>query len=163
MPLRPLSRPLAEPGGAQRPTCTILVWGQRAEHAGDRTSSEAAVICSVSQVGWSDGLVRRHPREVSPLARGVISPGGLNPYPPDYRAAFASSLILYPPSHRRTLRWAYPKGGRRAYHVPWMNHGWFRLCLSAGGCWVCGKRDGNSCTSHVPFGSSLTASWACRR
>ena len=36
--------------------------------------------------------------------------GGLNPYPPDYRTALASSLILYPPSHRRTLRWAYPEG-----------------------------------------------------
>ncbi len=26
-----------------------------------------------------------------------------------------------------------PKGGRRAYHVPRMNHGWCRLCLFAGG------------------------------
>src|SRR6516162_7224806 len=55
-----------------RPTCTILVWGQRAEHAGDRTRSTAAVIGSVSQAGWSDGLVRRHPREVRPLSRRVI-------------------------------------------------------------------------------------------
>src|SRR6516165_2895837 len=26
-----------------------------------------------------------------------------------------------------------PKGGRRAYHVLWKNHGWCRLCFSAGG------------------------------
>ena len=60
--------------------------------------------------------------------------GGLNPYPLDYRAAFASSLILYPPSHRQPpCGGPTPRGGRRAYHVPRMNHGWFRLCLSAGG------------------------------
>ena len=40
---------------------------------------QAAVICSVSQASCSDGLVRRHPREVSPLSRGMISPGGSTP------------------------------------------------------------------------------------
>ncbi len=60
--------------------------------------------------------------------------GGLNPYPLDYRATFASSLILYPPSHRQPpCGGPTPRGGRRAYHVPRMNHGWFRFCLSAGG------------------------------
>ena len=36
--------------------------------------------------------------------------GGLNPYPPGYRTAFASSLILYPPSHRRHLAVGLPEG-----------------------------------------------------
>ena len=48
--------------------------------------------------------------------------------------AFASSPILYPPLHRRPPRdGPTPRGGRRAYHVPRMDHGWSRLCLSAGG------------------------------
>ena len=34
----------------------------------------------------------------------------LNPYPPDYRAAFAFSLILYPPLSQRSLRFAFPAG-----------------------------------------------------
>ena len=59
---------------------------------------------------------------------------GLNPYPPDYRAAFAFSLILYPPPHRRPpCGGPTPRGGRRAYHVPRTYHGWLRLCLFAGG------------------------------
>ena len=40
---------------------------------------QAAVICSVSQASCSDGLVRRHPREVSPLSRGMISSGSSTP------------------------------------------------------------------------------------
>src|SRR5271166_1627794 len=32
-----------------------------------------------------------------------------------------------------SLRRPTSGGGRRAYHVLRMNHGWFRLCLSAGG------------------------------
>ena len=59
---------------------------------------------------------------------------GLNPYPPDYRAAFAFSLILYPPPHRRPpCGGPTPRGGRRAYHVPRTYHGWLRLCLFADG------------------------------
>src|SRR5262249_1220206 len=62
------------------------------------------------------------------------SPRGLNPYPFDYRTAFASSLVLDPPSRRQPpCGGPTPRGGRRAYHVPRMNHGWGRLCLSAGG------------------------------
>jgi len=47
---------------------------------------------------------------------------GRNPYPSHYRMAFAFSLVLYPPSYRRTLRCAFPGGGRRAYHVPRLAH-----------------------------------------
>jgi len=36
--------------------------------------------------------------------------GRRNPYPPHYKAAFAFSTILYPQSHRLTLRLAFPKG-----------------------------------------------------
>ena len=34
----------------------------------------------------------------------------LNPYPPHYKAAFACSILLYPPSYRLTLRLAFPSG-----------------------------------------------------
>src|SRR5262245_35031376 len=78
--------------------------------------------CLPESVGQGS-LVTEDPREVCPLARGVMSPGRLNPYPAHYRPAFACSLIPYPLSLRLTLRWAFPSrcqpwGGRRAYHVP---------------------------------------------
>jgi hypothetical protein len=62
-------------------------------------------------------------REVSPLSRRVMLPCGRNPYPSDYRWAFACSRILYPLPHRVTLRFPFPvcsTGGQRAYHVPQM-------------------------------------------
>ena len=34
----------------------------------------------------------------------------LNPYPPHYRPAFASSILLYPQPHRLALRFAFPCG-----------------------------------------------------
>jgi hypothetical protein len=46
--------------------------------------------------------------EVSPLSRKVILPE-LNLYPPDYRAAFAFSILLCPQSFGRTLRYAFPQ------------------------------------------------------
>jgi hypothetical protein len=41
-----------------------------------------------------------------------------NPYPADYRPAFACSLVFYPLPHQGRLRGPYPKGRQRAYHVP---------------------------------------------
>ena len=56
-------------------------------------------------------LVTSDQAEVCPLSRGVMLPyGRRNPYPPHYKAAFAFSTILYPQSHRLTLRLAFPKG-----------------------------------------------------
>src|SRR5271157_3945040 len=76
MPLKPLSRSLAEPGGAQahhlHDTGLELTSGTRRRPH----QQQAAVICSASQASCSDGLVRRHQREVNPLSRGVISPEG---------------------------------------------------------------------------------------
>ena len=133
MPLKPLARFLAEPGGAQvhhlHDTGLELTSGtHRRPH---QQASCCHLLCLPSQ------LFRRSRAETPEGSRPAFAwsdlTRGLNPYPLDYRAAFASSLILYPPFHQHPLRWAYPKGGRRAYHVPRMNHGWFRLCLSAGG------------------------------
>ena len=42
----------------------------------------------------------------------------LNPYPDHYSLAFACSIIPYPHPHRLALRFAFPVGEIRAYHVP---------------------------------------------
>src|SRR2546425_664801 len=64
----------------------------------------------------------------------------LNPYPPRYSAAFASSILLYPQPLRLTLRCAFPCGETtglpRSVCVP----RWVRPRLSAGGCRVCGRK-----------------------
>src|SRR5262249_1171094 len=104
------------------------------------------VICSVSQAGWSDGLVRRHPREVSPLSRGVILPEGSTPI-----HSITERHSLPPSSSTRRPIGApcggpTPRGGRRAYHVPRMNHGWSRLCLFAGGSTATARERGSPCT-----------------
>ena len=86
----------------------------------------------------------------------------LNPYPSHYGAAFASSLLLYPPSHRRPPRGGpTPEGGRRAYHVPRTYHRWFRLCLFAGGSAATAGEGESPAPGHVPFGPSLSAPLAC--
>src|SRR5262249_53335148 len=74
MPLKPLPRPLAEPGGAL--THHLHDTGLELTSVTRRRPHQqrAVVICSVSQASCSDGHVRRHPREVSPLSRRVISP-----------------------------------------------------------------------------------------
>ena len=134
MPLKPLSRSLAEPGGAQahhlHDTGLELTSGTRRRP--HQQASCCHLLCLPSQ------LFRRSRAETPEGSQPAFAwddlAGGLNPYPLDYRAAFASSLILYPPSHRRPpCGGPTPRGGRRAYHVPRMNHGWCRLCLFAGG------------------------------
>ena len=133
MPLKPLSRPLAGPGGASAPPTRY--WSG----ADERNPPEAApaascchLLCLPSQ------LVGRSRAETPEGSRPAFAWGdlarGLNPCPSDYGTAFASSLVPYLPPHRRPpYGGPTPKGGRRAYHVPGMNHGWLRLCLSAGG------------------------------
>jgi hypothetical protein len=55
--------------------------------------------------------------EVCSLARGMMLLMR-NPYLPHYKAVFAFSIVLYPPSHQLASRLAFPEGGRQAYHVP---------------------------------------------
>src|SRR5271157_1903686 len=134
MPLKLLSRSLAEPGGAQvhhlHDTGLELTSGTR------RRPHQQASCCHLPCL--PSQLFRRSRAETPEGSQPAFAEGDLtrrlSPYPLDYRTAFASSLILYPPSHRRPpCGGPTPRGGRRAYHVPRMNHGWFRLCLSAGG------------------------------
>src|SRR5262249_30040189 len=70
-----------------------------------------SVICCVSCSRLAKVSRDARPAwEVSPLARGVLL-RSLNPYPPYYRMAFASSRVPYPPPHRLALRLPFP-GGR---------------------------------------------------
>ena len=133
MPLKPLARFLAEPGGAQvhhrHDTGLELTSGTRRRP--HQQASCCHLLCLPSQ------LFRRSRAETPEGSRPAFAwsdlTRGLNPYPPCYRAAFASPSS----STRRPFGPPYggptPKGGRRAYHVPRTYQGWFRLCLFAGG------------------------------
>ena len=151
MQLEPFKRPsrdaVSQPVEAEN-TFTIPAWYRHTE-AGGRTSSTnerlPSFACPLKR------LVRfsrdERPEGSQPAFAWGDLAQGLNPYPPDYRTAFAFSLILYPPSHRRPpCGEPTPKGGRRAYHVPRMNHGWFRLCLFAGGSTATAGERGCPCT-----------------
>ena len=148
MPLKPLSRPLAEPGGAHASAPPARYWSGADERNTLETAPAAScchLLCLPSQ------LIRRSRAETPEGSQPALAWGdftqGLNPYPPDYGAAFASSLILYPPPHRRPpCGGPTPKGGRRAYHVPRTYHGWFRLCLFAGGSTATAGERGCPCT-----------------
>jgi hypothetical protein len=90
-------------------------------------------FCITAYAGWLTPHARRHPREVSPLSRGVVSPLGSTPCPAPYRPAFACSLILNPQPHRLTSRLAFPDG--RATGLPRSTGVTRRVrsCLQAGG------------------------------
>ena len=84
------------------------------------------------------------------FARGNVG-DGLNPCPPHYRTAFASSVILYPQPRRLASRLAFPFGRTtgltRSAHAP----RWFRSCLSAGGRDVCDRAVFNPCSGPLTF------------
>src|SRR5262249_5632623 len=127
--------------------------------------SVADISACLPQSVGQGSLVTEHLREVSPLSPcGDVVRGGLTRYPFDYRAALASSLILLPLPHQLSLQSAFPRGETtgllrspsrstrglgRAFRpvVPRPRQGIVEpLCL----------------TTYL-FGSSLTASWACRK
>jgi hypothetical protein len=70
------------------------------------------LLCAVLPRGIATILVKRDLAEVSALSRGMMSALHLNPYPPHYRPAFASSAFLYPHPRQPSLRLACPHSGR---------------------------------------------------
>src|SRR5262245_7164443 len=76
MPLKPLPRPLAGPGGTRAPHLHVTGLELTGVIRRGPHQQQAAVICFAPQASCSDGHVRRHQREVSPLSRRVISPEG---------------------------------------------------------------------------------------
>src|SRR5439155_9534286 len=124
-------------------------------------SVAAAVIsaCLPESVG-QDFLVTKDQREVCRLSpRGNVA-RGLNPYPPHYRAAFACSLLLYPPSCRLLLRVAFPCGETTGLPRSAAVTVWVRSRLLAGGASAAPEEFGASGPDHVPFGPSGSASCA---
>jgi hypothetical protein len=135
--------------------------------ADERNTPETAPAASCCHLLCLPSQLLRRSRAETPegsqpaLTEGDLAPR-LNPYPSDYRMAFASSLVLDPPPHRRPpCGGPTPRGGRRAYYVPRTSHGWFRLCLFAGGSAATAGEGGSPAPGHVPFGSSLSAFLAC--
>jgi NAD(P)-dependent dehydrogenase (short-subunit alcohol dehydrogenase family) len=54
------------------------------------------LLCAALRRGIASILVKKDLAEVCPLSRGMMSAHRLNPCPPHYRPAFASSALLYP-------------------------------------------------------------------
>ena len=106
--------------------------------------------------------------EVCPLSRGVML-RTLNSYPLHDRAAFAFSAILYPQSPRLPFRFAFPAtpclwlGGLRAVPRSACVPVWVGSRLSAGGAPSASGACGAPEPDHVPFGPSVSASFACSR
>jgi hypothetical protein len=129
----------------------IRAWSRRTVHqtffqsmecqSGIRSGAAPACIsaadisaCLPESVGQGS-LVMEHLREVSPLSRrGDVVRGRTHPLSDRLPNGIGFLPHPLPAAPSATpCGGPTPEGGRRAYHVPRMNHGWFRLCLSAGG------------------------------
>ena len=101
--------------------------------------------------------------EVGLLAHGILSPGGSTPIRP------VTGRPSLPPSSCTRSPFGSPCGllslvGRlRAYHVPPASLNGFDPAYPPVAVVSAAGRHGNPCTSHIPFGSSLSASLACRQ
>jgi hypothetical protein len=162
MPLKPLSRPLAEPGGAQAHHLhdTGLELTGVTRRRPHQQASCCHLLCLPSQ--W----LRRSRAETPEGSQPAFTEGdlvqGLNPYPSDYRTAFASSLVLYPPSLRSRLAAGLPRredDGLTTFHGCIMD-GLGPACSPVARQRRQGKGD-TPAPGHVPFGSSLSAPLAC--
>jgi hypothetical protein len=83
------------------------------------------------------------------------------PYPLHYRTAFACSLLLYPPPRQLLLRAAFPCGETTGLPRSAAVTVWVRSRLSAGGTSAALEEFGTSRLGHLPFGPSVSASYAC--
>ena len=160
MRLEPLKRPsrdAASPstGGAEFSPHTLGLGGEpsrygpgadtrrgRPHQQHERLPSSACPLKRLTRCSRDERLEGSRPA----FAWGDLA-RGLNPSPSDYGTAFASSLVPYPPPHRRPpYGGPTPRGGRRAYHVLRTDHGWCRLCLFADGSTATAGEEGNPCT-----------------
>ena len=70
------------------------------------------LLCAALRRGIAAALVMKDRAEVCALSRGMMSALHLNPYPPHYGPAFASSAFLYPQPRQPSSRLACPLPGR---------------------------------------------------
>ena len=102
-----------------------------------------------------------------PTPEGSQHPFGLGPrhrcgpYPLHYTAAFAFSLLFYPPSHRLLLRGAFPCGEATGLPRSAAVTVWVRSRLCAGGTSAALPVDRSPYLDRLPFGPSVSASCAC--
>jgi hypothetical protein len=131
-------------------TWTVLRQSRLPKIGGGRTYGRCRPrqICFASRTGWLSVPVRRHPREVSPLSRGVATP--IRP---------VTGRPSLPPSSftRRPVGSPYGgptlAGGRRAYHVASQESSWVRPRLDAGGISSAPDEVAASGPGHLPFWS----------
>jgi len=149
-PLRDAAAPLALGS-----TWTLLRQCQLPKIGGGRTAGRCRPrqICFAPRAGWLSVHVRRHPGEVCPLSRGVMSPRGSTPVRP-----IAGRPSLPPPSFTRRpvgspRGWPTLAGGRRAYHVASREPSWVRPRLDAGGTSSAPDESAASGPGHLPFWS----------
>src|SRR5262249_38439619 len=114
---------------------------------------------------WSVGrgsLVTEHPREVSPLSRrGDLVRGRTHPLSDPLQIGLR--FLPHPSSAAPSASFAVSlplRGGQRGYFVHLLDPSGVRSCLSAGGAPSAPGELVAPGPDHVPFGPSLTASWA---
>jgi hypothetical protein len=129
MPLKPCQRPIVDAVSPRLiPACvafTIRAWSRRtivwafcqvmacqstAMWETAPAGVAPAVICFVSSIGLPLSLVMQDPHGKSARFRVGSHGHVLNPYPPPYRMAFASSRVPYPHPRGLVLRLAFPYG-----------------------------------------------------
>jgi hypothetical protein len=153
------------PGAGERSVAwPASYWrASRSERRGTHQHALPPPTSAFPRAGWSSSLVTEDPREVSPLARGVMSSDGSTPIRP-----VTGRRSLAPSSHARLCIGRpcgspTPKGQRRVYHVPPMYREKVRSRLSAGGASsACGKF-GTPQPVPLPFGPGLSAPLACHQ
>src|SRR5271165_6271771 len=151
MQLKPLSRPLAEPGGAQAHHLhdTGLELTGVTRRRPHQQASCRHLLCLPSQLLRCSRA--ETPEGSQPAFAWGDLTGRLNPYPSGYWTAFASSPVLNPPSPRPPLRRAYPEGRTtglpRSTDVSRM----VRLCLFAGGSTAAAGEGEHPCTGPLTF------------
>jgi hypothetical protein len=165
MPLKPLSRSLAEPGGAQAHYLhdTGLELTSVTRRRLHQQASCRHLLCLPSQ------LLRRSRAETPEGSQPAFAEGDLtrrlNPYPSDYGTAFASSLLPLPATPSAYLAACFPLG-REGYGLTTF-HGCIKDGLGSAFPPVAptatAGEGGAPAPGHLPFGSSLSASLACFR
>ena len=157
---------------------TLPRWSQqrnrRKPHQQERCAPPTFLLCFLKSVGLRFTYANTRGKSAG-FRRGMMLPANfrslgdfgslrVNPYPVHYRPAFACSLLLYPPSPRLPLRFAFlschqfreTTGLPRSVAVTV----WVRSRLSAGGTTTAPEEFGASGPDHVPFGPSVSASCA---
>ena len=148
-------RLLTEPGRTSIPPCTILFgsFDSRLLHYARLRLRSGRMDRSFSRAETPEGS--------QPTCAEDHVASWLDPYPPHDKAAFACSILLYPPAHQLPFRCASPSGRTtglpRFVCVPARG----RAGFSAGDA---SSATGDACTpvpDPFPFGASVTASSAC--